>query len=199
MTTPQQNNRNGDTTPTLITLLERSFKSYEEVVRKYEELLKESSALTALIKDKIEKLATLEQLLSSVANLGDDVEKVINDKMDEFEQTNSEQITTISNNAETSKKDLAETVQKLTTRLNFILACLVIGSTIGGFALLYVKDVIETAKTQMRQQRIVDAQQDPNFKPGDQPYWVDSRGVRHNIFFDSSSTYQVNPDKNVSK
>ena len=137
--TPQDNNQ----APSLINLLSRSFDSYESVVTRYEILLKESSALTALIKDKIEKLATLEQLVSSV----EDVDETIKNNLDEYEKFCTQQTQSATDRAEISKKELTAAVKDLTFRLKVILAWLVIGSTIGGIALLYVKYTIDAIKS----------------------------------------------------
>jgi len=173
--TPQDNNQ----APSLINLLSRSFDNYESVVTRYEILLKESSALTALIKDKIEKLATLEQLVSSV----EDVDETIKNNLDEYEKFCTQQTQSATDRAEISKKELTAAVKDLTFRLKVILAWLVIGSTIGGIALLYVKYTIDAIKSKPDRAAIpIYEQAQTNNK---NQYWVDSTGVKHYIYNES--------------
>lgn len=164
--------------PNAITLIERSFESYEVMITKYEKLLTETVELTTLIKEKIYKLSTLEQMNVIIGN----VDTSVGNKLESYEKQSKEKIESANEAAENSKKSLDATILKLTFRLNLVIGVLIAIFTIGGIAFTYIKYVLD-AQHNKSAPIANPIKQDHIHSDNGVLYWTDANGVKHLIQF----------------
>jgi uncharacterized membrane protein YraQ (UPF0718 family) len=125
----------------LNSLIKNSMNNYEILINKYEKLLIDNTTLNVLIKDKLDKLP-----------VGSEVRKMLEELMAEAKTQIASQQTKLSEKEANNKqsiddliRSLSSHVDKLLNRLNYVLACIVIGAIVGGAATYYVKSVIDIA------------------------------------------------------
>ena len=188
MTPPNNHNQNDKEVPSVASLLNNSFESYEAMIDRYAELLKETNSLSTIIKDKIMTLATLEQLNTKVES----VNSLIGVKMDTFNETAKIKVETANKEAETSKKSLDETVRTLTFRLNLVIAVLIAIFTIGGIAFTYIRIILD-AKIAKQTETIIESRGQIN-QSGVVPYWIDKEGKKNYIMMEKQQPDRAHPE-----
>lgn len=177
MTPPNNQNEN----PTVASLLRNSFDSYESMINRYAELLKETNSLSTLIKEKIVSLATSEQMNNKI----EDINKLIDKKMETFNKVAETKVESSNKDLEASKKSLESTVNTLTFRLNLVIAVLSAIFVIGGVAFTYIKYIID-AKLAKQTETIIETRGQIN-QPGIVPYWIDENHNKRYIYLEKQT------------
>jgi len=188
--TPIRNDDDQREAPTVAFLLKNSFESYKSMIDRYENLLKETNKLSALIENKLNNLATLDQMNIKVESIN----REIDDKLEDFDKAAETRISKANEELESSRRSLESVVNTLTFRLNLVIAVLVAIFTIGGIAFTYIKFILD-AKIEKQTHTIIGTRGELN-QPDGIPYWIDDNNRRRYIYLEKVPDRRLNENSN---
>jgi len=129
----------------LNSLIRNSLSNYEILINKYEKLLIDNTTINILIKEKLHSLPVgseirlmLEGIISEASNRIESEQKNLSQKDADNKKVIEGLVITLTNS-----------VDRLLSRMNFVIACIVIGAAIGSAATYYVKSIIEISSKSM--------------------------------------------------